>query len=410
MPSSVPGSAGLLDRPVAPDHERRRVAAAADGQAGPGGGRLEPAERHGAEAALDRLAQERLVQRAQDRARRALAHRRGPHRVAGDAGQRGRRSALPAHVADGQEEVALARLERVVEVPADIAAATGRMVDGGQLDHRGRRAGRAAAGCAGACGRPGRGPGRAGRCRWRSRPAGRARSRTRCRRRRRCARTRPSTSVSVPCVRPRAVSGADDHRAHAQRRAGSRDARRRRAARSRKAAGTSVWRSAAAGVEHARADGGVGVGRVAAHQLAGELHLGRVGVRDRDLVGAVRLDEVDRAPVGQVRHDQAGEVAERERGSRATRPRTSDVRASSSSRRRASARPRRPGRGRRRARSARRQARSGRSRPARAAAARASRSGARRPCADRPAAVRPSACAHRGRPGAARSRRRSGRG
>ena len=100
----------------------------------PAGGRLEPADGDRAEPALDHLPQERLVQRAQDRLRGALAHRGGAHRVAGDACERGRGRALAADVADGQVEAALARLEGVVEVAADVAAAAGRVVDGGQLD------------------------------------------------------------------------------------------------------------------------------------------------------------------------------------------------------------------------------------------------------------------------------------
>ena len=82
---------------------------------------------------------------------------------------------------------------------------------------------------------------------------------------------------------------------------------------------------------------------------------------------AVRLDQVDRAPVGEVRARSAGRGRRAPSGSRATRPgrRTCGPAARAAGGRRA--RPRRRGRGRPQARSARPRVRPGRSRPAPAA-------------------------------------------
>ena len=58
--------------------------------------------------------------------------------------------------------------------------------------------------------------------------------------------------------------------------------------------------------------GGLGIRRVAALQLAHELHLGRIRMRDGEILQrAVRSDEVDAAPVGDRRHRRVRDVRER---------------------------------------------------------------------------------------------------
>ena len=82
-----------------------------------------------AEALLAHLAQECPVQALEHRTRRALAERRGPERVACQPGDRCRGGPLAADVADRDRPRAVARLERVVEVAADLRALTGRVID-----------------------------------------------------------------------------------------------------------------------------------------------------------------------------------------------------------------------------------------------------------------------------------------
>ena len=59
-----------------------------------------------------------------------------------------------------------------------------------------------------------------------------------------------------------------------------------------------------------RADGRVGVGRLALGERAGQRLLGGIGDRDRDRVDATVVREMDRAEVGQRRHDRVHQLRE----------------------------------------------------------------------------------------------------
>jgi hypothetical protein len=66
-------------------------------------------------------------------------HGRGPHRVAGDRGDRGRVRAAPADIADHDRPALVAEREDVVEVPTDDRHRTCRPVADGQADPVDRR-------------------------------------------------------------------------------------------------------------------------------------------------------------------------------------------------------------------------------------------------------------------------------
>ena len=96
----------------------------------------ETAGGHGAEALLANLPEERPVRAARARRAAMAPERRRPQRVARQTGDRRRGGALAADVADRDRPRAVTGLEGVVEVPADLRALAGRVIDRGDLGVR----------------------------------------------------------------------------------------------------------------------------------------------------------------------------------------------------------------------------------------------------------------------------------
>ncbi len=205
------GAADLPHRAVAAQ-QRRRVAAAGHGQPRAVDQRAD--ERHRAQP---RLLDEDLVDEVQDRAGLGIEARRGPHRVADEARQRGGGDPLAGHVAEEREVAAAAGSDDVVEVAADLGALLARLIGGGAEPVRAARAAARAAGSTAACARPAPGPRRGGRSGSRSRLAGRdpGRTRSRCR-----VKRRPLSaviSVSAPSDLLPRPHRHDHHAAHPER-------------------------------------------------------------------------------------------------------------------------------------------------------------------------------------------------
>ena len=83
---------------------------------------VEARERDRAEVRAGALAQQRVVEQAEDVAGVGALHGAGADRVAGQRGDGGGVGALAADVADDQRPAAVADLEEVVEVAADLVA------------------------------------------------------------------------------------------------------------------------------------------------------------------------------------------------------------------------------------------------------------------------------------------------
>src|SRR3954466_14404591 len=98
------------------------------------GGRLDARQRRGAEAQVRVLRADRVVQYAEDLARRVLRRRRGAHGVSGECGERGSLRALAADVADHGGPGSGAAPEDVVEVPADLVGLSGGEEARGRLE------------------------------------------------------------------------------------------------------------------------------------------------------------------------------------------------------------------------------------------------------------------------------------
>ena len=224
--------------------------------------------------------------------------------MAGERGQRRGRGALAAHVADGEPEAALADLPEVVEVAADHVVLARSAVPGHHLD-------------VGQVGQP---------------------------QRQQAALQRPGDLLLLGvqtrvCDRQRRVGGEvlgegdvalvegavglgrdEDQRTeelaacaqrHGQRRAQAElveDQPRElgvRGGRLDHRAGQARGELRPAGAHDERDAGvAVGIGRIAAVELEPELDLARIAVLERDRADAGAVADVDRAPVGQPRHDQ----------------------------------------------------------------------------------------------------------
>ncbi len=215
---------------------------------------------HRAEAVIEAVAQQRLVELGEHGPRASRVLGGGPQRVAGERGERGRLGALAADVADHEPPVAAAGREAVVEVAADLVALAGRAGSARRARRPGCAGARGGGATAGACGRRGRARRTAARCRARARRGGRGprtargrpppardrsrppghRGRGRGRSAARCS-TSPALSPRPPIARADRVSPDRPRAAPAARPRGAR-ARARRAATRRTLVGVSPSR------------------------------------------------------------------------------------------------------------------------------------------------------------------------